>query len=119
MPMRLPSRECEESSRSDPSSTVKWPTLFHRPDVRFRSVEPDRIGRYRVISRLGAGGMGEVFRGHDDQLDRPVAIKRLLRGETVDPRAVARLLVEARAVAKLEHPNICGIYEVGEDPGGP
>ena len=75
------------------------------------------ISHYRILSKLGAGGMGEVYLAEDTQLGRRVAIK-LLPPETVtDERARKRLFREARAVATLDHPNICSIYEVGESDG--
>jgi serine/threonine protein kinase/tetratricopeptide (TPR) repeat protein len=80
-------------------------------------VIPSRIGEYRVLSRLGAGGMGEVLLAEDDRLQRRVAIKRLLSASGEDSNACRRLLIEARAAARLDHPNICAIYEVGEDAG--
>ena len=78
---------------------------------------PARIAGYRVLSRLGSGGMGEVFLAEDLRLKRHVAIKRLLPAAMADPHASRRLMAEARAAARLDHPNICGIYEVGEDDG--
>ncbi len=80
---------------------------------------PDRIGSYRVITRLGAGGMGEVFLAEDARLHRNVAIKRVLPAVVADPHAARRLLTEARAAAQLDHPHICSIFEVGEDAGMP
>jgi serine/threonine protein kinase len=77
----------------------------------------EHIGPYRIISSLGAGGMGEVFRGHDATLRRDVALKVLPRDLADNPDRRARLLREARAVAALNHPNICTIYEVGEVDG--
>jgi eukaryotic-like serine/threonine-protein kinase len=77
----------------------------------------DHIGPYRVISSLGAGGMGEVFRGHDATLRRDVALKLLPRDLADDPDRRARMLREARAAAALNHPSICTIYEVGEADG--
>ena len=77
------------------------------------------IGGYRVISRLGAGGMGEVFLAEDARLQRQVAIKRILPASGSDEHAGRRLLTEARAAGKLDHPNICAVYEVGEDQGAP
>jgi TolB-like protein/tRNA A-37 threonylcarbamoyl transferase component Bud32 len=72
------------------------------------------ISHYRVVRKIGAGGMGEVYLAEDTQLGRRVAIK-LLRPETVsDEHARKRLVREARAAATLDHPNICSIYEVGE-----
>jgi TolB-like protein/Tfp pilus assembly protein PilF len=75
------------------------------------------IAHYRVSAKLGAGGMGEVYRGHDEQLDRDVALKVLPAGSFSDPAARARLLREARSAAALNHPNICTIHEVGEAGG--
>src|SRR5688572_21076881 len=84
------------------------------------SAEPTAtIGGYRVISRLGAGGMGEVFLAEDERLQRQVAIKRILPASGADDHAGRRLLTEARAAGKLDHPNICSVYEVGEDNGAP
>ncbi len=72
-----------------------------------------RIGRYRIEGRIGAGGMGEVYLGHDDTLDRKVAVKRVLAGFTSE-REQARLRDEARALAKLSHANVVQVYEIGE-----
>jgi non-specific serine/threonine protein kinase len=74
----------------------------------------DRIGRYVVRRPLGQGGMGIVYAAHDPQLDRPVAIKTLSE-QSVDPSARRRLWREARAAAKVNHPNVCQLYEVGEE----
>jgi serine/threonine protein kinase/tetratricopeptide (TPR) repeat protein len=76
-----------------------------------------RLAHYRIISRLGAGGMGEVYRARDEQLDRDVAVKVLPSSSFDDPTARARLVREARAAAALNHPNICTVYEVGEADG--
>jgi eukaryotic-like serine/threonine-protein kinase len=72
------------------------------------------LGHYRIIERIGAGGMGVVYRAHDDQLDRQVAIKVLPANSLNDPHARARLVREARTASKLNHPHICTIHEVGE-----
>src|SRR6185503_15821625 len=71
-----------------------------------------RIGSYEVIDRLGAGGMGEVYRARDTRLGRTVAIKVLRSG--ADPQLLQRLDREARAASALNHPNIVHIYDVGE-----
>ena len=76
-----------------------------------------RIARYRVIDRLGAGGMGEVYRARDEQLDRDVAVKVLPSTSFDDPAARVRLVREARAAAALNHPNVCVVHEVGESDG--
>ena len=80
-------------------------------------MEGGRLAHYRIISRLGAGGMGEVYRARDEQLDRDVAVKVLPASSFDDPTARARLVREARAAAALNHPNICTVYEVGEADG--
>lgn len=72
------------------------------------------LGHYRILEKIGAGGMGEVYRAHDQQLDRDVAIKLLPASIFRDAAARARLLREARAAAALNHPYICTIHEVGE-----
>jgi serine/threonine protein kinase len=75
------------------------------------------ISHYRIIKRLGAGGMGEVYLAEDTKLDRKVAIKLLPQATTGDEKAKSRLIREARAAARLDHPNICAVHEVGEEEG--
>jgi serine/threonine-protein kinase len=75
------------------------------------------ISHYRIIRKLGAGGMGDVYLAQDSQLDRQIAIKILPERSISDEKARRRLVQEARAAAKLDHPNICAIHEVGEDSG--
>src|SRR3989454_3493698 len=76
-----------------------------------------RLGHYEIKSRLGAGGMGEVYLAEDMRLGRRVAIK-ILPAETIsDEHARKRLVREARAAATLDHPHICSVYEVGEANG--
>jgi Tol biopolymer transport system component/tRNA A-37 threonylcarbamoyl transferase component Bud32 len=72
----------------------------------------DRLGRYVIEERIGAGGMGTVYRARDPQLQRTVAIKVVTRAPEGDEKAAA--LAEARAASALNHPNICTVHEVGE-----
>ena len=75
--------------------------------------QPPAVGRYRIDGRVGAGGMGVVYRAHDPDLDRPVAVKLLHADAASDDTARARMLREARALAKLSHPNVITVYDVG------
>ncbi len=77
------------------------------------------LGRYRVSSSLGRGGMAEVFRATDEQLGREVAVKVVLPTYISDPQFLQRFLREAQVVASLEHPNILPIYDFGEQEGLP
>jgi eukaryotic-like serine/threonine-protein kinase len=77
---------------------------------------PTRIGRYTIERRLGEGGMGIVYAAHDDRLQRTIALKTL-SSRADDATARQRLWREARAAASVNHPNVCQIYEVGEDAG--
>ena len=74
-----------------------------------------RLGPYEVLSPLGTGGMGEVYRARDSRLDRDVAIKVLPERLARDPQALARFQREAKAVAALSHPNILAIHDFGTE----
>jgi serine/threonine protein kinase len=75
------------------------------------------ISHYRIIGKIGAGGMGEVYRARDVRLEREVAIKVLPPHLTEDAAALARFEREAKAIAALSHPNILGIFDVGSEGG--
>ncbi len=75
----------------------------------------DRLGPYEIVEPLGKGGMGEVYRANDLRLNRSVAIKIVAGGATVSAERRERFDREAQAVAKLDHPNVCRVYDVGHD----
>src|SRR5215467_10102257 len=74
------------------------------------------FGRYRIDGVLGAGGMGVVYRAWDPQLARPVAIK-VVKQARRDPAQRARLVREAQSLARLSHPHVCQVYDVGTEGG--
>src|SRR5215472_16930342 len=78
-----------------------------------------RLGPYEIIAPLGAGGMGEVYRARDPRLAREVAIKVLSAATAVDPEALKRLELEAKAAGTLNHPNILAVFDIGSEEGRP
>ncbi|MFO7564074.1 MAG: AAA family ATPase, partial [Enhygromyxa sp.] len=88
----------------------------HDPEQRHRDVAPTQIGRFAVLGKLGQGGMGVVFLGHDGELERKVAIK-LLRSNAARTIGVRRLIREAQGLARLSHPNVIQVHEIGEHQG--
>ena len=84
-----------------------------RPDGT--RAEGTRIGRYIVREHLGSGGMGTVYRAYDPRLEREVAIKLVRADRTTSPAAASRMLREARALARLAHPNIVAVYDADTD----
>src|SRR5688572_8001739 len=128
--MAVPSR-CRYNSRcdihafaddepmSDPHETIP-PSAGQTPNSGQASApgQPFLIGRYRVERVLGEGGLGRVYLAHDDQLDRPVAIKVPRVERITRPEDAAEYLAEARNVASLDHPHIVPIFDVGTTADG-
>jgi eukaryotic-like serine/threonine-protein kinase len=108
---------------AEPSVTNSEASTQQRIEARVRSrlfaAEPvaARIGRYLVLESIGRGGMGMVYAAYDDQLDRKVAIKVLLDDELPGEDDRRRFLREARALARLSHPHVVTVHEVGESDG--
>src|SRR5262245_771220 len=76
-----------------------------------------KLGPYEIVARIGAGGMGEVYRARDTRLDRTVAIKVLPAALAGDPQLRDRFEREARTISSLQHPHICALFDIGEAPG--
>src|SRR5262245_62122336 len=107
----------ERKSEDDRAASAPTPTLLETFDALpadpGEAPEPLRIGRYTVVRRPGEGGMGTVWSAYDDMLDRRVAIK-VLSGRNHTAQSRGRMLREAKALARLNHPNVVQVFEVGE-----
>ncbi len=109
----------ERPERTDVETESVTKMLPLQPKAAAQAVPTNvrQVGHYQVLSRLGAGGMGEVYLAQDTLLDRKVALKFLSPVLESDPVAKKRLLREAKSAAALDHPFICKIYETGESDG--
>lgn len=102
---------CREGASSAPADC----------EEREKQTLPTSIGRYQILARLGVGGMGTVWKAHDPQLDRIVALKvpRFDPGKPGQAAAAQRFLREAKAAAKVHHPHVCPIHDFGTHDGSP
>ena len=102
-----------ETTRELPEGSAPATPVTVRPPapVTTAPLPGGSLGRYLVIEELGRGGMGLVLRAYDPKLQREVAVK-LLRSGVLDATSEARMIHEARAMAKLSHPNVVAVYDV-------
>jgi serine/threonine protein kinase len=100
------------SDASDADTAVLPPGTAPSSTRQTTAADPNRIGRYTLLGRIGAGGMGIVYAARDEELDRKLAIKLLRTDDS--PDGPARLKREAQALAKLSHPHVVQVYEVGQ-----
>src|SRR6476620_5146547 len=120
--VRVVDKQTHNSSRGGFRALYEWLTGAASPDTPSDAPAaatgemPARIGRYAIQRKLGEGGMGIVFAARDDRLERTIAVKTM-SAPASDETARQRMWREARAAASVNHPNVCQIYEVGEDAG--
>ena len=122
-----PSRFCPSCGAavvpSSEAATVAFPR-HHSPSSSSSSIDEGRFpagtllaDRYRILSLLGRGGMGEVYRANDTKLSQPVAIKFLPEETAANERMLARFHAEVRIARQVSHPNVCRVYDIGEYQG--
>lgn len=116
---RVDSMECPSCHAEIDVSALPPFSAAACPNCNAALTVPARLANYRLLSCLGSGGMGSVYRAYDETLDRVVAIKVMLRKLGEQPEFLASFRREAQAAAKLNHPNIAQIYSFGEENGQP
>ena len=108
----LPFEEAIDDPRPA-ANPIEMETVRARAEqALFGRAAPARIGRFHIIDRIAGGGMGVVYSAYDPDLDRRVALKVVHPKRTHDDRAYGRLITEARALAKLDHPNVVKVHDV-------
>lgn len=105
----VPTSQSSDVSRQLVAKPEMKPLLLLEPELS----QSGQFGRYLILKELGRGGMGSVFLAHDSLLDRQVALKTVLKEYSGDSGVLARFNREARIAAKMQHPNICPIFDVG------
>src|SRR5262249_41410815 len=115
IPRRYPTPTCPTPILTSSPARPKMPTKPLRICMDIGKV----LGHYRVVEKIGAGGMGEVYRASDQRLGRDVALKILKPSLADDQDRLRRFEQEARSAAALNHPNIVAIYDIGMHDGGP
>src|SRR5947208_1977593 len=110
----MPSGNSPETGAYDPVPTTPAPQETHLGSGQPRFIPGEVLGgRYRIISTLGKGGMGEVYRADDLRLGQAVALKFLPHELSRHPEVLARFHSEARMARQVSHPNVCRVYDVG------